>query len=160
MAVRKLKTKNQTKGTVGTKVSEEAVVALKELVDQGLFLTGVMKYVEKELKELKAQIMQGAKDTEQKKLVGDKGRGSVSVQQSSTTEIGAVDMVRHLRENKTLHLVEGLLKVRISDAKKILGEDALKNIMNVDTEPYGKLRFNLTGNADVEEIKAQIKKYL
>lgn len=157
MAVRKLKTKDQAASGAEAK-NEEAAASLKILVDKGLFLTGVMKHVEKELKEVKQQLMLQAKTLESKKLVGE--NGNVSVQQSSTSEIGAVDMIRHLRENKKLSLVEGLLKVNISDAKKVLGEDALKDIMTVDTEPYGKLRFNVKGGDDLANIKAQINKYL
>lgn len=156
--MRKLKTKNQVKEKTGTAISEGDKISLKALVDQGLLLDGVVKYATAELKKVKEQLMEKAKTFEMKKLLGENGH--IDVQQSSTSEIGAVDMVYYLRENKKLALVEGLLKVRIAEAKKILGEDALKDIMDVETEAYGKLRFKAKGGNDLANIKAQINKHL
>lgn len=155
MAVRKLKTKDQV--TTGATVVDNEVDTMT-LVDKGLLLDGVVKYATAELKKVKEQLMDQAKTLKQKTLRGENGQ--VSVQGSSTTEIGVVDMVRHLRENQKLNLIGDLLKVKISDAKKVLGEDALKDIMTVDTEPYGRLRFKAKGGNDLANIKAQINKHL
>lgn len=120
---------------------------IKQLLAVYTEMTAAIKTANKELKHFKELLMESAQEDEwltlQTKLPD--GRSATAIITPSTeTEMGTTrEFAQILRDEGKFHLLDDLTKVKLTDAKKILGEDALSDFISTTTEKYGKVTLKL-----------------
>lgn len=158
MAVRKVRLEESTKQTASTgtrgigmilttarnlkgeleefakSVSEKELV---QLIDEAVKYDVEQKRLSKLVETSKELIMTIAKGEKWKHKPGS--TGMVEIKSSSKTEMTATDLARLLdREGKT-NIFDNLVNVKVGEAKKILGEDAVREFSKTSTEVYGSI---------------------
>ena len=129
----KEKTKNSSKG----KTDNVAKVSIVELIDIACEWDIEKKRLDAKVKEAKAILLANAKVTGWKEKMGKKAVCKIGP--STVAVIGVNPFLSLLKKQGKLNLVQDLLKVKITEAKKYLGEIALEDVTDSQTEPYGSV---------------------
>lgn len=110
---------------------------MEKLIDNAAVLDVQGKEMAKKVKRAKAMLLANAKKKKWKTLTGRTGVAKVSP--STTTVIPVKPFALLLKKLKKTKMLFDLLSVRISDAKKYLGEDVLEKIWETEFEEYGSV---------------------
>ena len=109
------------------------------LVDDAVELDTTEKKAKKELELIKPVLLAYAIERKEKRFAGFKGFANIKKKTSSF--ISPKDLFQYLVKCDKKKLFYDLIKVGITDAKKFLGEEALKDITKVETKEYGSVSF-------------------
>lgn len=112
------------------------------IVDDGVELDVAEKKAKKELAPIKEMLLAYSKNRKEKRHAGFKGFALIKRKTSSS--ISPKDLLKYLINVDKKKLFMSLIKVGVTDAKKFLGEEALKDILKVETDDYGKVEFKGT----------------
>jgi hypothetical protein len=112
---------------------------LRLMVDEGFALNEKVKEGEKRLKEIRTELLKYAEDTNTKVLQGFLAK--VEIRPTTSTEIEPGKLKALLTKMSKASLFYELLKVKITDAKKYLGEETLRPISKTTTEEYGSISY-------------------
>lgn len=107
------------------------------LIDDAFEFDAMEKKGEKGLDVIKPLLLAYAKHKKEKQLAGFKG--FAVVKQKTKSFISPKDLLQYLIKCDKKKLFYDLIKVGITDAKKFLGEEALKDITKVETKEYGSI---------------------
>lgn len=110
-----------------------------EVVSDGVTLDLDMKQADKELTLIKPFLLAYAKHKKEKRFAGIVGFAEIKKKTSSF--ISPKDLLQYLVKCDKKNLFYALIKVGITDTKKFLGEEALKEIIKVETKEYGSVSF-------------------
>jgi len=131
----KIRTEKKAKVEFG--VSEEQ--AIISMVDRAYELDVEQKKLAKELRELKDTLLKSAEKQGVREYAGN--IATCRIGPKTTTEIGVKAFVKLLKDVGKGNLFADLLKVKITEAKRYLGEVVLEDIAEVTIEEYGSISF-------------------
>jgi hypothetical protein len=116
------------------------------LTDYGAVIDALVKELTADVKVIKAGLMAYAIKTKTKKFAGVKGTYSIG-STSSTEEGTPTEFVKLLKKLKKTNLFDDLVKVKIGEAKKYLGEQVLKDngFIKKTTNAFGKIALKVIG---------------
>lgn len=120
-----------------TETKELTDLEIDVLVDAATELDIVGKECVATVKMAKAVLLQHAKTLKWKTRATDKSICKIGP--NSSSEIGVKDLAKLLKKMEKSALFVDLVKVKITDAKKYLGEHSLAPITVTDTEEYGSV---------------------
>ena len=129
------KVKEKSKGNFKSKSKEWE--SLEELIDSAYEWDVEKKKFDAKVKEAKIILLAHAKQNEWKEKMGKNAECKIGP--STVAVIGVNPFLSLLKKLGKLNLVPDLLKVKITDAKKYLGEIALEDVTDSQTEPYGSV---------------------
>lgn len=109
------------------------------LVDDGVKSNAAEKKAKGDLALIKPVLLAYAIERKEKRLSGFQGLAKITKKTSSF--IAPKDLLQYLIKCDKKKLFYDLIKVGITDAKKFLGEEALKDIIKVETKEYGSVSF-------------------
>jgi len=112
---------------------------IAELVDKGYELDSTIKKLKKELDEIKKLVKSHAKKYKQREVVGSKSMAVVS--DTGYTTADPQLLYDHLDEQGREHEFWSLVNVKITDAKKLLGETGMSVIGESGSIPFNKISF-------------------
>ena len=133
----KEETKEKTKNSLKGKTATVAKVNIAELIDNACEWDVEKKKFDTKVKEAKIVLLAHAKQNEWKEKMGKKAVCKIGP--STVAVIGVNPFLALLKKLGKVALVPDLLKVKITDAKKYLGEIALADVTDSQTEPYGSV---------------------
>lgn len=107
------------------------------LIDDAFEFNTMEKKGKKGLELIKPFLLAYAKHKKEKRLAGFKG--VVEIKKKSSSFIAPKDLLTYLIKCDKRKLFYDLVKVGITDAKKFLGEEALKDITKTETKEYGSV---------------------
>jgi hypothetical protein len=116
------------------------------LTDYGAVIDSLIKEFTADIKVIKRSLMDYGLRTKTKKFAGVKG--SYSIGATSATEEGTpTEFVKILKKLKKTALFDDLVKVRIGEAKKYLGEQVLVDagFIKKTTNAFGKIALKVLG---------------
>lgn len=118
-------------------------IEVSRVVDIGVVANEQLKELGEKVALAKSILLQYAKLNKLKEIEGSKGLAKIGA--SSTTEqTGTVkDFVEILKTEGKKHLLYDLISVKVGDAKKLLGEEALKTFFKKKTEDYGSVTLKI-----------------
>lgn len=114
------------------------------LVDVGTEIEEQRRSIDKDVKfyvePIKALLLNLAKQLKKKEIKGSEKRIAKIGRASKTTMGTATSFVKDvLKKEGKLNLFDQLVNVKLTEAKKYLGEDALKGFIKVTSEEYGSV---------------------
>ena len=130
-------TKEKIKSSPKGRTESKAEVSIMELIDNAYEWDVEKKRFDAKVKEAKIILLAHAKQNEWKEKMGKNAKCKVGP--STKAEIGVKPFLSLLKKLGKVNLVPDLLKVKITDAKKYLGEIALEDVTDSQTEPYGSV---------------------
>jgi len=133
----KEETKEKTKNSSNGKTESKAEVSIMELIDNAYDWDVEKKKFDAKVKEAKIVLLAHAKQNEWKEKMGKNAKCKIGP--STVAEIGVKPFLSLLKKLGKVALVQDLLKVKITEAKKYLGEIALEDVTDSQTEPYGSV---------------------
>ena len=133
----KEETKEKTKNSLKGKTATVAKVNIAELIDNAYEWDVEKKKFDTKVKEAKIVLLAHAKQNEWKEKMGKNAKCKIGP--STTAVVGVKPFLALLKKLGKVALVPDLLKVKITDAKKYLGEIALADVTDSQTEPYGSV---------------------
>jgi len=133
----KEETKEKTKNSLKGKTATVAKVNIAELIDNAYEWDVEKKKFDTKVKEAKIILLAHAKQNEWKEKMGKNAKCKIGP--STTAVVGVKPFLALLKKLGKVALVPDLLKVKITDAKKYLGEIALEDVTDSQTEPYGSV---------------------
>jgi len=124
---------------VGTNLTPEQA---SELADQGYISDTMQKDLVKEVKVIKETLMAYGKKHKIKDILGVDGKAVISASTHTVTG-SATQLAKLLKKEGKTKLFDTLVGVKLGEAKKYLGEMALKQykFITSKTESYGKIGF-------------------
>lgn len=130
-----------------TEVQELTETEVKKLLVAYSEMAAAIKTANKEIKKFKELLAWMAKEDEwltlQTKLP-DGHSATAIITPTTESKMGTTrEFAQILRDEGKFHLFDDLTKVKLTDAKKILGEDALSTFISTFTEKYGKVTLKL-----------------
>jgi hypothetical protein len=112
---------------------------LGQLVDEGCKLKIDIEMKTERLSEIKKKLLQIAERDGTPKMYGKIGQ--VSIQASSKSSCEVDDLIEMLEKLDKSESLPKLVKVKITNAKKFLGEEIFGEISNTSYTKYGKVAF-------------------
>jgi len=112
------------------------------IVDDGIQLSAISKKSEKLLDSIKELLLDYSKLKKEKVHVGSHGFANIGPTSSSSIE--PKKLLEFLTKVGKKNLFLGLIKVNVTDAKKFLGEDAIKSILDTTSKEYGSVKFKVS----------------
>jgi hypothetical protein len=120
---------------------------VKKLIVTYAEMTASVKAAGKELKRFKELMVEKAREDEwvtTRSTLPGGHCATVIITPTTETKIGTTrEFAQILRDEGKFHLFDELTKVKLTEAKKILGEDALSDFISTDVERYGKVTLKL-----------------
>ena len=111
---------------------------LTALVDQAYFWDLEQKELAGRVKNAKTILLRNARAQEWKSYSGESA--ACKIGKSTKSIMGTVkEFLQLLKREGKMKLLDDLLKVKLGDAKKYLGEDALNGFLTEETEEYGSV---------------------
>ncbi len=123
-------------GKVNVKEMTEEEIAL--VIDIASEYQARAAFLAAMVKNAKSTVMAHAKENSWKTKATKNAVATVK-KGTKTTACSATRMTRLLKDEDRLDLINAVLKVGITDAKKYLGEDALEGVFQKETKDYGSL---------------------
>ena len=110
---------------------------IERLVDRGYDQDQIMKDAKAEVEPIKKLLLANAKNGEWKTRTGQNALCSIG--KSTSTIIQPTVLLGKLREIGKKHLFDTVFKVAIQPVKDYVGLDSIKEIVEYETEEYGKV---------------------
>lgn len=132
----RLQTEQQVKEKQKAVVEQEQQKVLK-VIDQATKWDQELKELKKNLDKAKEFLKEHAGENGWRTLSGE--YGLCEIRPSSSSSISPTALAKVLKKMDKLSLYETVVKVQVGEAKKYLGEEALKDIMKVSTEEVGSM---------------------
>jgi len=108
-------------------------------VDEGQELNAQLKIMKAKAEMIRGKLMEYAKAQDIKEIYGTKAKASIK--QTTSTNIDPGLLKTLLTKLKKMSLFNSLIGVKITDAKKYLGEENLRPISQITTEEYGSISY-------------------
>jgi len=109
-----------------------------DLIDSAQEWDAQQKRLDKMVKAAKPLLLQEAKSGKWKSKAG--ASAECQIKKSTTSTFGTTtEFVKLLKAEGKISLFDDTVKVQIGQAKKYLGEDALEDFIETDTEEYGSV---------------------
>ena len=117
---------------------------VNELIEMGIALDQQAKQNAQVVKSIKEILIAHAKKKKWKEQETDSGGKAVILSSSSSETKGIREFLKLLDSEKKKRLFYDLVGVKLSEAKKVLGEDILvtSGFLKVKTSVYGKVRLD------------------
>lgn len=128
---------SQDEITIGQNLTESEV---KLLIDRGSDIDANIKYLTRQLKAIKLGVLEYARRNKLKTIEGQ--RATAKISDSTTTTTGTVtEFAKLLKKEGKIELFDELTKVQLTEAKKYLGEAALKGFLSKSIQKFAKIGF-------------------
>jgi hypothetical protein len=122
----------------GERVESSEDIAL--ITDYGTLINELTKEFEKDIKLIRANVLEYAKRTKTKKMAGKVGQYNIG--KSTTTEYGgATELAKLLKKFGKINLFDEMTSVKVTEVKRYLGEKTLEleGFMKKSSNEYGKV---------------------
>jgi len=118
-------------------MAQKELIEMKNLVDVACTWDIKKKELDAKVKEAKSTLLNYAEEHEIKLISGKTAKCKIGP--NTTSFIAIKPFLALLKKIGKTNLVPDLLKVKMTDAKKYLGEVVLEDIISSDTDEYGSV---------------------